>query len=65
MIEVRFHNRVAERMDASNVLSYLNNVLAKEKFFGKILLTYEAGEIQHVQATQNFTVDSLIDHLSK
>lgn len=64
MIEIRIEERVAQ-INHSNVLQALDLFLDKTKFFGTILLTYEAGQIKYIKPTQNFTVDSLIEHLSK
>ena len=65
MIQIHVQNRVGPAIEPDNLLYYLDAQLAKEKFYGTILLTYESGTLKGIKAQQNFTVDALIDHLSK
>lgn len=65
MIQVRIQTKEKPAITPDNVLYFLDAQLAKEEFYGTILLTYECGQLKAVKAQQNFTVDSLVDHLSK
>lgn len=64
MITVHIQERV-QGVEPVNVLQALEIVLDKTKFFGTISLTYEAGQLKFIKAQQTFTVDSLVDYLSK
>lgn len=64
MITVHIKERVPG-VEPVNVLQALEIVLDKTKFFGTISLTYEAGQLKFIKAQQTFTVDSLVDYLSK
>lgn len=52
-----------DNSEASILFNRLNNLLDKTKFFGRIELTYEAGILKHIKATQNFTPSSLANYL--
>jgi len=66
MIEVVFCQPVTRttKVDTSNLLPSLNNLLDKMKFYGTITLKYEQGELKTVRAEQTFTRNSLIDYLN-
>jgi len=56
-------NHPALTPHTEKLLVNLNRALEKQNFYGKILLSYEAGELQHIKSEQNFTVDSLTNYL--
>ena len=51
--------------ESSIILQNLNSRLDKEKFCGRIFLTYKQGELEHVKIEQSFNLDSLIETLSR
>lgn len=65
MIQIEIQRTTTGTITPENVLYFLDAQLAKENFYGTISLTYERGQLKGIKAQQNFTVDSLVDHLSK
>ena len=68
MIELRINNRMGSvpqpKIESSNLLLALDNLLDKTKFFGKIELTYESGALKFVKASQSFTPETLAKFLT-
>lgn len=65
MIQIQVKTIPLVQNDSSIILQNLNSKLAMESFCGKIIVTYESGEIVHVKVEQSFTVDSLVKKLSR
>lgn len=65
MIEISVVNlKTRSRADPRNVLNILHERLDKQKFFGSIVLKYEAGALKYIKCEENFTVDGLVEHLN-
>lgn len=64
MIELRVQGVLMKRLDHANLLEALQIFLDKQKFYGKIELSYEAGVLKNIKSTQTFTPDLLIEHLT-
>ena len=66
MIQVQlFKTAPLIQNESSIILQHLNSRLDKEKFNGKIYLTYKAGQLEYVKIEQSFNIDSLVDTLNR
>jgi len=67
MIHVLFQDITVDpkpAITAGTILNDLNNFLDKTKFYGKLILTYEAGKVSNIKYEQSFSVDELVKSLS-
>ena len=67
MIELRLKTEVRSSLKEPNpsgaILQHLAERLDKEKFHGKIYLTFAKGMLQNIKVEQSFTVQDLADTL--
>ena len=68
MIELRLKTQIRSSIEEPNpsgpILQHLAERLDKEKFFGKIYLSFQAGKLEAIKMEQSFTVSEIRKELN-